>query len=83
MKTTLHDNRSPADICKEHGWKVGTWLIGDEGYGPTVIRITAIGKNQILAERISHNGQLSESYESPWVLWNRDWQKIKEDTDAA
>ena len=65
--------------CKRNGWTVGTRLIGDEGYGPTVIELTAIGREQILAIEISHKGKLSEdARESNWTLTERDWQKVEE-----
>jgi hypothetical protein len=31
-----------AQRCRKNGWGVGTRLIGDEGYGHTVIELTAI-----------------------------------------
>lgn len=34
---TRHDHRHAADICRENGWGVGTRLIADAGFGPTVI----------------------------------------------
>lgn len=38
-----------AQTCSLNGWAVGTLLVGDEGYGPTVLRITAIGEESLLA----------------------------------
>ena len=76
MKTTLNDHREPAEICKERGWVAGTRLVGDEGFGPTIIEITAIGKNGLLAETISHNGKKSSGNETSWVLWCRDWKEM-------
>lgn len=76
MKSTLNDHREPAVICKERGWIPGTMLVGDEGYGPTVIEITGIGKHKMLAETISHNGEKSSTGEASWVLWCRDWQVV-------
>lgn len=71
---------SAAETCRTRGWTVGTRLVGDEGYGPTVIEITAIGRTRILAVTVTHNG-LPEprARESDWVLWCRDWQPV----DAA
>lgn len=64
-----------ADKCKRHGWTVGTRLIGNEGYGDTVIEITAIGRESILAVMISHNGELEhDARESTWTLSERDWK---------
>jgi len=48
---------SSAEKCRRNGWKVGTRIVGDEGYGPTVIEITAIGEEAVLAKCISHNGE--------------------------
>ena len=76
MKSTLEDHREPSEICKERGWKIGTRLVGDEGYGPTVIEITAIGKNSVLAETISHAGKTISGSESSWVFWCRDWHEM-------
>jgi hypothetical protein len=76
MGSTLKDYRSAAEICRERGWGPGTRIVGDEGYGPTVIEITAVGHEEILAKTISHNGQPPkwEGGETSWVLWCRDWR---------
>lgn len=74
--TTLNDMREPAEICRERGWIPGTRLVGDEGYGPTIIKITAVGEESILAKTISHNGQASKIGEGLWVLWCRDWRVV-------
>lgn len=67
-----------AEECRQRGFKVGDLLAGDEGYGVTVIRITAIGVRSILAERISHAGKpLGSEYESLWSLSCRDWEKVE------
>ena len=73
---TLHDHRSPADVCRARGWVVGTQLVGDEGSGPTVIQITAIGEQRILARTISENGRRA-TYpdEGLWSLGSRDWKE--------
>jgi hypothetical protein len=67
---------SDADKCRRNGWTIGTRLVGDEGYGVTVIEITAIGKRGILAIELSHNGRPSSSYEGSLTLSQRDWQKV-------
>lgn len=69
-----------AEKCRKNGWRVGTRLIGDEGYGPTVIEITAIGETRILAKEISHNGKPSDRCEGDWTLSCRDWQALPERT---
>lgn len=66
-----------AETCRLNGWTVGTRLVGDEGYGPTVIRITAIGESALLAVRESHNGEAVERpYEGSWTLRYRDWTEV-------
>jgi len=65
-----------AQHCRDNGWTVGTHLEGDEGYGPTVIRITAIGERQILARAVTHNGQPIKHGENSWTLAYRDWRPV-------
>ena len=80
--TTLNDPREPAEICRANGWTVGTRLVGDEGHGPTVIEITAIGEQCILARMLRHNeldrSRLWAIYtrESIWPLSTRDWRVV-------
>lgn len=69
---------SPATHARRRGWDVGTRLIGDEGYGPTTITITAIGKEAVLARADN------SSRDHSWSLACRDWQVlpgIPEDAD--
>ncbi len=69
---------SDAEQCRRNGWTAGTRLVGDEGYGPTVIELTAIGEDSILAKKISHNGIPEEyPYEGSWTLSCRKWKKVK------
>lgn len=64
-----------AEMCRRNGWHVGMRLVGDEGYGPTVIEITAIGERYILAKTISRNGVEDEDEpEGHWTLRNREWE---------
>jgi hypothetical protein len=64
--------------CRRNGWKVGTRLVGDEGYGPTIIELTAIGRDRILAVQISHNGKPSvNDWEADWTLSERRWRKVR------
>lgn len=76
---TLNESERWVDaaICCKNGWTVGTWLVGDEGYGPTVIRITAIGEEGILAIGVTHNGKTVNWGERCWTLRCRDWKKIE------
>ena len=71
------DLRTPADICRANGWHAGTKLVGDEGHGPTVIEITAIGEQEILAKAISEGGEPIIAPEATWFLSYRDWQEVK------
>lgn len=71
-----------AETCRARGWGPGTRLIGDEGYGPTVIRITALGERRILAVAESHNGIPYGPWdEAPWTLEHRDW-RVCESTES-
>lgn len=74
-RSTLNDHRPEPVICAEHGWGVGTLLVGDEGYGPTVIEITALGQGRMLAQAIAHNGVVDVDTELSWVLYCRDWRE--------
>lgn len=68
---------SDADTARRNGWQVGTRLAGDEGYGETVIEITAIGEASVLAKRISHKGKAVASHEGMWTFTCRDWRVVK------
>src|SRR5690606_37146391 len=63
------------ETCELNGWGVGTRLVGDEGYGPTVIRITAIGERMLLAvcETERHGGDCPEA---SWTLTCREWSEV-------
>lgn len=61
---------SPAAHARRRGWGAGTRLIGDEGYGPTTITITAIGKEAVLARADDSDRARS------WSLACRDWQAL-------
>lgn len=71
-----------AELCRKNGWKVGTILEGDVGYGPDRIQITAIGLEHILARRefrrmasaaFSSVGWMGERQ---WTLECRDWKRV-------
>lgn len=66
-----------AEFCRHLGWGPGTYLAGDEGYGVTVILITALGERGIFAREISHDGKPSEDREATWTLSMRDWEKVE------
>lgn len=65
-----------ADLCRMKGWKVGQRLVGDEGYGPTTIEITAIGVRNILAKAVGAPRGDDIGSENLWSLAHRDWQPV-------
>jgi len=77
VPTLNNRDMCPARICKENGWGPGTRLVGDEGNGPTVIEITAIGEHSILAKQISQNGAKYLGTEGLWCLDCREWKVVK------
>jgi hypothetical protein len=72
----MSEHISDAELCRIFGWGPGTRLQGDEGYGMTVIEITAVGEEMILAKMISHNGVGEVRSESSWTLKCRDWVPV-------
>jgi hypothetical protein len=70
------NRQSAAETCRQNRWHVGDVLEGDEGRGPTRIKITAIGEESILARAIMQSGELVDGYEGPWTLAYRDWRKV-------
>jgi hypothetical protein len=69
---------SDADECRKRGFKVGNYLSADEGFGETVILLTAIGERSILAREISHKGKpVPYSDDVSWTLSCRDWNLLK------
>ena len=74
----MDNHRNDADIARENGWIPGTQLVGDEGYGPTVIEITAVGETHVLAKTISHDGKPPEwsDTEACWTFSCRDWKRV-------
>ena len=73
---------SSAECARRMGWHVGTRLVGDEGYGATVIRITAIGESQVLAVSKSHCGEYVNWRESSWTFSCRDWKPADTTTEG-
>lgn len=70
--STLKNRAPAADICRANGWGPGTHLVGDEGYGPRIIRITAVGETCILAIAADR----SDDWEATWTLECRDWRAV-------
>ena len=70
--STRHDHRYTAEICRERGWGVGTRLVGDAGFGPTVIQITGLGDRVMLARMISQSCvDVGYNDEQAWGLSER------------
>ncbi len=66
-----------AEICQAKGFRVGDLIVGNEGYGDTVIQITAIGRDGILAVKLSHCDKHEVvDRESHWTLSCRDWRHV-------
>ena len=66
--------KTEAETCRLNGWGVGTVLVGDEGFGPEKIRITAIGEDAILARTIeTGKGVAVDRREGLWTLSLREW----------
>jgi len=72
------------EILNSLGGKLGSKLIGDEGFGPEIIVITAIGEENVLARRLTDtNGNLVNVPESFWTLHYRDWKLLEEVCDSG
>ena len=66
--------KTEAETCRLNGWSAGTVLVGDEGFGPEKIRITALGEESILARTIETvKGEAVERSEGLWTLSLREW----------
>ena len=76
----MRKDENSATFCRRMEWVAGTVLAGDEGYGETVITLTAIGEDGVLARALVHAGSPTNGRESLWALGFRDWREI---TDPA
>lgn len=66
------------ELLRALGGKVGSKLIGDEGHGPEVIQITAVGEEKLLAKVVRNaKGKPIERYEGVWTLAFRDWALLE------
>lgn len=70
----MRRGRTELETCELNGWGVGTRLVGNEGYGPTTIRITYLSSQNLLAVR---EGGRYDGYESSWTLACRDWTEVQ------
>jgi hypothetical protein len=69
--------RTERETCDLNGWGVGTRLAGNEGYGTTVIEITALGESMLLAKCIEHAGKATPNRrENSWTLTCREWTEV-------
>ncbi|AEJ93053.1 hypothetical protein BJD73_gp75 [Mycobacterium phage Brocalys] len=67
---------SDAETARRNGWTVGTRLADDKGRGETIIEITAIGEEHVLAKAISYAGRPAPYRESLWTFRFRDWREV-------
>lgn len=71
--------KTESETCRLNGWIVGTVLVGDEGFGPEKILITAIGDEAILARTIETGKGISvKRGEGIWTLSLRDWSSERQ-----
>lgn len=72
-----HYNHYNADLCAEKGWGVGTFLIGDEGYGPAVIEIRYVSDAVLVCRSHARGGkEVKFLDEHSWTLSCRDWEEV-------
>lgn len=63
--------------CAQNGWGVGTFLIGDEGYGPAVIEIVYLSRATTLCRTHAERGrEVRRLSEHAWTLSCRDWEEV-------
>lgn len=75
---TFRNTLSEAEVCKMNGWEVGTLLAGNEGYGWTIIEITAVGLRDILARtRFYSKVEVKDGPEVTWMLAMREWYQVR------
>lgn len=76
METTKDSVLSDAELCRRNGWGPGARLMGDEGHGPVVIEVTAVGECRILAKVLSCDGKPEDGTEQEWTLKMREWARV-------
>lgn len=73
-----------AETCRQNGWVRGQYLRGDEGHGPEIIQITAVGDEMILARLVHSKGKTIAESERTWTLSYRVWEPVyKVDTPTG
>ena len=68
-----------AATCLAQGWGVGTLLAGDDGYGETVLRLTAMGESIVVARCVCLQGRRVERPEAAWSLQYRPWREVSQE----
>lgn len=59
-----------------NGWTIGDILEGDEGYGPDLIKITAVGEERFLCRWNYQKGNGWERESGQTTLKCRKWRKV-------
>jgi hypothetical protein len=59
-----------------NGWTIGDILEGDEGYGPQLIKITAVGEERFLCRWNYQKGKGWERESGQTTLSCREWRKV-------
>ena len=59
-----------------NGWNIGDTLEGDEGYGPDLIKITAVGEERFLCRWNYQKGNGWERESGQTTLSCRKWRKV-------
>ena len=59
-----------------NGWTVGDILEGDEGYGPDLVKITAVGEERFLCRWNHQKGCGWERESGQTTLSCRQWRKV-------
>lgn len=80
MPDTTYDKRiSSAQLCRDHGWEVGA-VLRPATFPLARFRITAIGQQEILAERIAGNRGEPFRYPCELLVDLRcdNWEQVKE-----
>jgi ATP-dependent Clp protease ATP-binding subunit ClpA len=67
---------SDAEICRRNNWTSGTILESIENGNRTVIQITAVGFEAILARELSCKGNLVREKERDCILNTQEWSRI-------
>ena len=84
MEDTLNNPLTDARLCIENGLTAGTLLqseLSDADEDPTlvgvaVLKITAVGEEEILARVVSLNGELVVTEETRWCLSGAEWLEV-------